>query len=286
MANAVKAPAPVTTAADLRECVRSWRANGERVALVPTMGALHTGHLALVRKAAELAGRVVVSIFVNPAQFAPNEDFARYPRDVARDRALLEEQGLTDSIYAPDVSEMYPEGVASDVVPKGPAAGLESDFRAHFFAGVATIVSRLFRQCRPDFAVFGEKDYQQLLVVRRLARDLDLGLEVVGVPTVREADGLALSSRNAYLDPGQRKIAGSLNRILRDVGARVRQGGGIAEAEAEGAARLIEAGFDRVDYVAVRDAETLAPVRDLARPARVLAAVRTGPVRLIDNMAI
>jgi pantoate--beta-alanine ligase len=285
MANSSKPPA-ATTATQLREYVSGWRRSHERVALVPTMGALHAGHLALVTHARKLAGRVVVSIFVNPTQFAPNEDFARYPRDVAVDRAMLEEQGLTDLIYAPSVEEMYPDGVTSDFVPKGPASGLESDFRPHFFAGVATVVAKLFHQCRPDFAVFGEKDYQQLLVVRELAKSIDIGLQVVGVPTVREADGLALSSRNAYLDARQRDIAGKLNVVLRQVADRARHGTRIGEAEAEGAAGLITAGFDRVDYVAIRDAETLAPVRDLKRPTRVLAAARTGQVRLIDNMAV
>ncbi|HYM17311.1 MAG TPA: pantoate--beta-alanine ligase [Micropepsaceae bacterium] len=286
MTNPSETPAVVTTAAQLRTHVDRWRRNGERVALVPTMGALHAGHLALVERAAELAGRVVVSIFVNPTQFAPLEDFGRYPRNPERDLAILRGQGKTDLVYGPDVSEIYPSGAVAEAAPKGPALGLETDFRPHFFAGVATVVSRLFLQSRSDFAVFGEKDYQQLLVVKELARNLGVGLEVVGVPTVREADGLALSSRNAYLDVQQRKVAGLLNVVLREVGVRVRQGASIPEAETHGAARLIAAGFERVDYVAVRDAETLFPVRDLKRPARVLAAARIGATRLIDNMAI
>jgi len=286
MTNPSKIPAVVTTAAQLGEQVNYWRANSERIALVPTMGALHAGHLALVERAAELAGRVVVSIFVNPTQFAPHEDFGRYPRNPERDRAILQGQGKTDLVYTPDVREMYPSGAVADAAPKGPALGLESDFRPHFFAGVATVVSRLFLQCRPDFAMFGEKDYQQLLVVKELARTLDIGLQVLGVPTIREADGLALSSRNAYLDARQRKIAGELNVVLHEVGARVRQGALVPEAEARGAARLIAAGFERVDYVALRDAETLVSVRDLHRPARVLAAARIGSTRLIDNMAV
>jgi pantoate--beta-alanine ligase len=286
MTNSSKTPAVVMTAAQLREQVDRWRRNGERVALIPTMGALHPGHLALVERGAELAGRVVVSIFVNPTQFAPHEDFGRYPRNPDHDLALLRGQGKTDLVYAPDIAEMYPGGAVAEAAPKGPALGLESDFRPHFFAGVATVVSRLFLQSRPDFALFGEKDYQQLLVVKELARKLGIGLEVVGVPTVREADGLALSSRNAYLDARQRKIAGELNAVLREVGVQVRHGASIPEAEAHGAARLIAAGFDRVDYVALRNAETLFPVRDLKRPARVLAAVRIGATRLIDNLAI
>ena len=286
MTNPPETPVTVTTAAQLREQVARWRRNGERVALVPTMGALHAGHLALVERATELAGRAVVSIFVNPTQFAPHEDFGRYPRNPERDLAMLQVQGKTDLVYAPDVSEMYPGGAVADAAPKGSALGLESDFRPHFFAGVATVVSRLFLQCRPDYAMFGEKDYQQLLVVKELARKLDIGLQVVGVPTIREADGLALSSRNAYLDPGQRKIAGQLNVALRKTGEWFRLGQPVPQAESQGAAHLIAAGFDRVDYVAVRDAETLASVRDLKRPARVLAAARIGGTRLIDNMAV
>jgi len=266
--------------------VRLWRAKGARVALVPTMGALHAGHLALVHEAKARADKVVVSIFVNPAQFAPHEDFARYPRDFAADRAKLEQAGGVDLIYAPDQKLMYPQGFATRIAVDGPSAGLESDFRPHFFGGVATVVAKLFIQCAPDFAVFGEKDYQQLLVVRRMAADLDLNLEIVGVPTVREADGLALSSRNAYLTPEQRGIAAHLNRVLRRVGDRAKSGTSIPQAEAEGAALLLDAGFDRVDYVAIRDAETLAPIREAARAARVLAAARVGGVRLIDNMPV
>ena len=250
------------------------------------MGALHEGHLALTREARARADQIVVSIFVNPAQFAPHEDFARYPRDLEKDRNTLERQGFADLIYAPDVQEMYPLGFATRLVVEGPAMGLESDFRPHFFSGVATAVAKLFLQAGPDFAMFGEKDYQQLLVVRRLAKDLDLGLEVVGVPTVREEDGLALSSRNAYLTADQRRTAGQLNRVLREVGMRARSGVSIPQAEAEGAAQLLEAGFDRVDYVAIRDAATLVPLRDVSGPARVLAAARTGAVRLIDNMPV
>ena len=250
------------------------------------MGALHEGHLALVREAKLRADKVVVSIFVNPAQFAPHEDFARYPRDMKADNGHLETQGVADLIYAPQVQDMYPEGSSTRIVVDGPAAGLESDFRPHFFTGVATIVTKLFLQCQPDFAMFGEKDYQQLLVVKRLAKDLDLGPEIVGVPTLREPDGLALSSRNAYLSAEQRKVAAHLNRALREVTARAKEGVSIPQAEAEGAASLLNAGFDRVDYVALRDAETLFPLRVLSGRSRVLAAARVGAVRLIDNMAV
>jgi pantoate--beta-alanine ligase len=275
-----------TKAAELRSRVRTWREKSARVALVPTMGALHEGHLALLREAKARADKVVVSVFVNPTQFAPHEDFSRYPRDMAADRRLLEAQGAADLIYAPDIQEMYPEGSATRVSVDGPAAGLESDSRPHFFGGVATIVTKLFVQCQPDIALFGEKDYQQLLVVKRLVTDLGLGLEIVGVPTLREADGLALSSRNAYLGAAERKVAAHLNRVLTEVAARAKQGISIPQAEAEGAASLLNAGFDRVDYVALRDSQTLFPLREIEGPARVLAAARIGGVRLIDNMPV
>jgi pantoate--beta-alanine ligase len=274
------------TVRELALVLEGWRRSGLRIALVPTMGALHAGHLELVRAAATRAERTVVSIFVNPAQFAPHEDFTRYPRNLEMDRLALEKAGTADLIYAPETGEIYPDGYATHIVIDGPARGLESDVRPHFFSGVATIVAKLFVQCRPDVAMFGEKDYQQLLVVRRLSIDLDLGTEIIAVPIVREADGLALSSRNAYLGKEQRRIAGMLNRVLDSVSARVRAGMSIPQAEAEGAAGLISAGFDRVDYVAIRDSQTLAPVRQISRPARVLSAARIGDVRLIDNKPI
>ena len=274
------------TAAQLRQTLTGWRNAGQSIALVPTMGALHEGHLALTREARGRADRVIVSIFVNQAQFAPHEDFARYPRDLEKDYASLQRHAAADLIYAPDIEQIYPPGFATKLIVEGPAAGLESDFRPHFFSGVATAVAKLFLQTGADFAIFGEKDYQQLLAVRRLAKDLDLGLQIIGVPTLREPDGLALSSRNAYLTEGQRRIAGQLNRVLKEVGTRARSGVSIPQAEAEGAAQLLEAGFDRVDYVAIRDTGTLAQLRDVLSPARVLAAARVGAVRLIDNMAV
>ena len=278
--------AVATNLAQLHAVLDPWRNAGSKIALVPTMGALHEGHLALVRQAAASADKVVVSIFVNPAQFAPHEDFGRYPRPFETDKQKLEEAGGVDLIYAPGASEMYPSGFATKITLDGPAMGLETDFRPHFFSGVATVVTKLFVQCRPNFATFGEKDYQQLLVVKRLSRDLDLGVEILAVPTVCEADGLALSSRNAYLSPDQRKVAARLNRVLLKVGERAKSGVPIAQAEGEGAAALIAAGFDRVDYVAIRDAETLVQVRSVEKPARVLAAARIGSVRLIDNRAV
>ncbi|HXJ00823.1 MAG TPA: pantoate--beta-alanine ligase [Micropepsaceae bacterium] len=273
-------------AVELRLRVRLWRNKGARIALVPTMGALHEGHMALVREARARAEKVVVSIFVNPAQFAPHEDFARYPRDIAKDRSSLEARGDADLIYAPATAAMYPQGFATHLSIDGPAAGLESDFRPHFFGGVATVVAKLLLQCAPDIAMFGEKDYQQLLVVKRLVKDLDLPLTIIGVPTLRKPDGLALSSRNAYLTAEQRQVAAHLNRALRSVADAAKSGVAIPQAEAEGGAALLQAGFDRVDYVAIRDAETLAPLRVLSGPARVLAAARIGGVRLIDNMSV
>ena len=278
--------AVATNLAQLRAVLDQWRKAGTRIALVPTMGALHDGHLAHVRQASAHADKVVVSIFVNPAQFAPHEDFGRYPRALESDKEKLERTGAVQLIYSPDPSEMYPAGFATQVSMEGPARGLETDFRPHFFAGVATVVTKLFVQCRPDIATFGEKDYQQLLVVKRLSRDLDLGVEIIAIPTVREADGLALSSRNAYLSADQRKVAAQLNKVLLDVGKRVTSGIPVPQAEAEGAAALIRAGFDRVDYVAIRDAETLVPLRAIDGPARVLAAARVGSIRLIDNRAV
>jgi len=275
-----------TTAAELRAATEPWRRSGQQIALVPTMGALHEGHLAHVKVAAAHAQRVVVSIFVNPTQFAPNEDFSRYPRDFDSDSAKLEGLGKVDLIYAPKTAEIYPDGFATRISVEGPALGLESDFRPHFFAGVATVVAKLFLHCRPHFATFGEKDYQQLLVVTRLAKDLDLGVEILPIPIVRDSDGLALSSRNAYLTNEQRQIAVQLNKVLREVAQRAKAGVSIPQTEAEGAAGLINAGFDRVDYVAVRDANTLAPLATVSGSARVLAAARLGTVRLIDNVAV
>ena len=251
--------------------------------MVPTMGALHDGHLSLVKAAA--APTVVVSIFVNPTQFAPHEDFDAYPRDLSGDIAKLETAG-TPIVFAPTAREMYPQGFATTIAVGGPSAGLETDFRPHFFAGVATVVAKLLLAALPDAAVFGEKDYQQLLVVKRLAKDLGLATGIIGAPILREADGLAMSSRNAYLSPGERAIAGKLNTVLHFAVTRTRKGGDLRDAEAMAAAELKAIGFDSVDYVAIRDAETLAVAENLRRPARILAAAKTGKTRLIDNMAV
>jgi pantoate--beta-alanine ligase len=277
-------PPVARTVKALRRRVAAWREAGERVALVPTMGALHAGHLELVRVGRRRADRVVVSIFVNPAQFAPSEDFTTYPRMFTADRRALAESA--DLVFAPTVAEMYPEGFATSVVPSGAAAAdLEDKFRPTHFQGVATVVAKLFTQAMPDVAVFGEKDYQQLRVVTRLARDLDLPLRVIGVPTVREEDGLAMSSRNRYLSAEERTLAALLPATLRSSAERIAAGRPVAAALAQGAARLAAGGFV-VDYLDARHATTLAPVRSRRDgPIRLLVAATLGTTRLIDNMA-
>jgi pantoate--beta-alanine ligase len=274
----------IRSISDLRAQVRSWREQGDSVALIPTMGALHEGHLQLVRLARNRAKRAVVSIFVNPTQFAPHEDFERYPRDEAGDLAKLAGVGC-DAVWGPTQSVMYADGFATRVVPAGAAEGLESDFRPHFFGGVATVCCKLFTQVQPDVAVFGEKDYQQLMVVTQMVRDLDLPLQIVGAPTVREADGLAMSSRNAYLTADERRIAPALHRVILEVAAKVAGGGDIGEATGAAKSALTQAGFGKIDYVDVRDAVTLKPVSPgSGRPLRVLAAAWLGKTRLIDNV--
>ena len=276
----------VHTIALLRSRLAAARREGARIGLVPTMGALHDGHLSLVRETRKVADKIVVSIFVNPAQFGPHEDFDRYPRTLDADADRLVAAGGTDLIFAPSVAEMYPEGFATRIEVGGPSQGLETDFRPHFFFGVATVVAKLMLAAMPDVATFGQKDYQQLLVVRRLAADLGLATEILGAPIVREADGLAMSSRNAYLSPGERKIAGQLNVILKQTVVSLRNGTAIAVGEVEGRRALLAAGFDSVDYLAVRGAATLAPIDSLDSPARVLTAAKVGSTRLIDNMAV
>lgn len=256
------------------------------MALVPTMGALHDGHVSLVRLAKRRAAKVVVSIFVNPAQFAPSEDFGSYPRTWKSDVAKLAAEDV-DLIWNPDVKTMYPDGFATRVVPEGPAvAGLEDRFRPHFFGGVATVVGKLFTQVRPDFAIFGEKDYQQLRVVARMARDLDLGVKVVGSRTVRERDGLAMSSRNVYLSAQERQTAPVLYRAMKESVRRLRAGDDVAAAMAVSAEMITQAGFT-LDYFEVRHAETLAPIGALKDgPMRILVAAKLGKTRLIDNVAV
>jgi pantoate--beta-alanine ligase len=277
----------VRTVAELRERVRGWRAQGHGVGLVPTMGALHEGHLSLVRRARQGAGRVLASVFVNPAQFAPGEDFERYPRDEAGDAALLASAGC-DLLYAPGVDQIYPPGFSTSVTVAGVSEPLDGIARPTHFAGVATVVAKLLIQAAPDLAVFGEKDYQQLQVIRRLVRDLDLPVRIIGAPTVRDADGLALSSRNAYLSEPQRRTAAQLNVILGQAAEALAQGAEVAPAEARAVQALLDAGFDSIDYVEVRGAEDLRRLGPgpVDGPARLLAAARLGKTRLIDNMAV
>ncbi|MBC6982001.1 pantoate--beta-alanine ligase [Caulobacter sp. 17J80-11] len=281
-------PLPVArTVADLRATVRGWRKAGESVGFVPTMGALHEGHLSLIREAKARADRVVASVFVNPKQFAAHEDLGTYPRQEGRDAELLAAEGC-DLLFLPSVEEMYPEGAVTSVSVGGPAEGLESDFRPHFFGGVATVVAKLLNQVQADVAVFGDKDYQQLLVVRQMARDLDIPTEIVGAPTARDDEGLALSSRNAYLSPEQRDRAVSLNLALAEAARRAAKGEPIARVEADAAAAILEAGFDKIDYVSIRRADDLKPFEGgvLRGPGRVLAAAWMGKTRLIDNLAV
>jgi pantoate--beta-alanine ligase len=281
-----RAPRVIQTIAGLRKAVGTYRKSGEKIALVPTMGALHDGHMSLVEAASNKAGRVIVSIFVNPEQFAPTEDFATYPRTMDTDVARLKRLGV-HVVWAPELAEMYPEGFSTRVAPGGPAyAGLEDAFRPHFFGGVATVVSKLFIQVAPDFAFFGEKDYQQLKVVTRMAADLDLPLQVVGVPTVREADGLALSSRNVYLSPDERRRAPLLHRTLQDCAEKIRQDEPLGRVMADGGQFLTSEGFV-LDYLEARNADTLEPVASAKQgPLRLLVAARIGTTRLIDNIPV
>ena len=274
------------TVADLRVQVASLRNAGKRIGFVPTMGALHEGHLALVAETRRRSDAVVASVFVNPTQFAAHEDLGTYPRQEARDAELLAGAGCS-ILFAPDAAEMYPQGFATSVQVGGPSEGLETDFRPHFFGGVAVVVAKLLNQVQADVAVFGEKDYQQLMVVRRMARDLDIPTEIVGAPTVRDGHGLALSSRNAYLSDDELAVARRLNVILREAGERAAAGQPVASVETGAAETLLEAGFARVDYVAIRQAESLAPFSGVVdAPARILAAAWLGKTRLIDNMAV
>jgi pantoate--beta-alanine ligase len=281
-----RSPMIVRTVPALRRALDSLRANKATTALVPTMGALHDGHVSLVRLAKRRATRVIVSIFVNPTQFAPSEDFSSYPRTWKADVAKLAAEEV-DVIWNPDVKTMYPDGFATRILTEGPAtAGLEDRFRPHFFGGVTTVVGKLFTQVRPDFAVFGEKDFQQLRVVTRMARDLDLGVRVIGSRTVRERDGLAMSSRNVYLSPEERRAAPALYRAMKEAARRLRAGNNIEAAMAGGAELAADAGFT-LDYFEVRHAETLAPIASVNDgPMRILTAARIGTTRLIDNVAV
>jgi pantoate--beta-alanine ligase len=270
----------------LKRAIAELRARGRTIALVPTMGALHAGHLSLVRIAQRRADCVIVSIFVNPAQFAPNEDLGTYPRTFAADLAALAKI-KADIVWAPTVQTMYPTGFATQIVPDGPAkAGLEDAFRRHFFSGVATVVAKLLIQCEPDIALFGEKDYQQLKVVARLARDLSLPTRIIGGATVREPDGLALSSRNAYLSKDERQAAPALYRALLECAAAIGAGEPITGSLVRSREAIVQAGF-ALDYLEARNAETLAPLGAAKdEPIRLLVAARIGKTRLIDNLAV
>lgn len=278
-------PKKIETVAGLRKQVAAWRKTGETIALVPTMGALHQGHLSLVRLAGKKADRTVVSIFVNPAQFAPSEDLASYPRDEDGDTAKLTALGV-DAIFAPDASEMYPRDFSTRVEVSGLTEGLCGRSRPHFFGGVATVVSKLLLQCLPDQAIFGEKDYQQLLVIRRMARDLDIPVKILGGPIVREKDGLAMSSRNAYLTSDERARAPQLHRTIAAAAEKLSEGAEVADILEAAHGELADAGF-AVDYLEVRNAESLTPIAGAVNePARVFVAVFLGKTRLIDNVAV
>ncbi len=270
---------------DLRKQVAKWREAGKSVALVPTMGALHDGHLGLVKLAKKKCDRVVVSIFINPTQFAASEDLSRYPRDEAGDLKKLASVAA-DLVWAPTATEMYPDGFSTGVVPGSAAEDMEGAIRPQHFGGVATVCCKLFSQVTPDIAIFGEKDYQQLTVLKQMVRDLNLPLKIVGAPTERAEDGLALSSRNAYLTDAERKVAPALFAVISEVAKAVGKGADIPASVANAKRKLLAAGFAAVDYVEVRDAETLAEVeRKAGDKLRVLAAARLGKTRLIDNVA-
>ncbi|MFE0014205.1 pantoate--beta-alanine ligase [Mesorhizobium sp. NPDC059054] len=280
----MKRPQVVETVSDLRAVVREWRKQGLSVAMVPTMGALHDGHVSLMRIGLERADRCVVSIFVNPTQFAPTEDLDKYPRQLAADLDRLAQAGV-QLAFTPTAAEMYPEGFAAKVTIGGPSAGLETDFRPTFFEGVATVVAKLFLQTLPDLAIFGEKDYQQLCVVKKLCRDLDIPVEIVGAPTVRDAEGLAMSSRNAYLSPGELAQARELNKILRHAAQALHLGADAQQTLDEARRQILAAGFGSVDYVEARESDTLASWRR-DQEGRILVAARLGATRLIDNVEI
>tara|TARA_B100000963_G_scaffold59035_1_gene47069 strand:- start:626 stop:1462 length:837 start_codon:yes stop_codon:yes gene_type:complete len=268
------------TITDMRVQVTAWKANGLRVGLVPTMGALHAGHLSLVSEIAPHCDRIITSIFINPTQFAAHEDLGAYPRDEAADLIALQAT-KTDCVFAPEVSEMYPNGFTTAITLDGPALDLETNYRPHFFGGVVLIVNKLLSQSQTDVAIFGEKDYQQLLVIRRMVRDLDLPVKILSGPIIREADGLAMSSRNVYLTGVQRTIAAKLNGILKTL-AKSQDDRETAEAQAHDA--LLKAGFTGVDYATIRDAETLTAPTAATTSRRALIVARLGELRLLDNM--
>jgi pantoate--beta-alanine ligase len=275
----------VRTVADLRAAVAQYRRSSASVGLVPTMGALHDGHLTLMRSAKLDNARVIATIFINPRQFGPTEDLARYPRDEAADVAMLKEIGI-DLLFAPDVGEIYPEGFSTGVSVGGLTQYLEGISRPHFFGGVATVVAKLLLQAMPDRAYFGEKDFQQLQVVRRMVRDLNIPVAIVAVPTIREADGLAMSSRNRYLSPAQRKMASALPQVMHDTVTELRAGLVASPILANAKGRLHKAGFDSVDYLELCDEATLQPIPIARAPSRLFVAAYMGATRLIDNWPV
>ncbi|MEI7669836.1 MAG: pantoate--beta-alanine ligase, partial [Pseudomonadota bacterium] len=270
---------------DLRAAIQSIRSSGKKVALVPTMGALHVGHLSLVELAREKADSVIVSIFVNPTQFGANEDFSKYPRTEEDDLAKLEKLNL-DIVYLPSIAEMYDENAKTFVRVKDISEELCGFYRPGHFDGVATIVTKLFMQALPDFAIFGEKDYQQLHIIRQFTKDLDIPVEIISAPIMREPDGLAMSSRNRYLNAEERIIAASLYRTLCETAEKIMQGQDIEEILNEAKANLIKLGFNKIDYIELRDAKTLAPAQDTEKSTILLAAVHLGKTRLIDNITV
>ena len=275
----------VRTVKDLRDQVKAWRIQGLTIGLVPTMGSLHEGHLSLVKKALEKTDRVIGTVFVNPKQFAPHEDFDTYPREEDSDREKLETAGA-HLLYAPLPQEMYPDNFQTSVNVEGLGQGLCSDQRPHFFGGVATVVTKLLIQAMPDVAVFGEKDYQQLCIIKKLAADLDLPIEIIGGAIVRDAEGLALSSRNQYLDDAQLQTARQLNKVLFATAAALRSGTPVTQALENGKQQILDAGFNQLDYLELRTAETLEPQEAYTAPGRLFVAARLGETRLIDNISV
>jgi len=275
----------IRTSAELREKVAAWKRSGMLVGVVPTMGALHDGHLSLARAAREQSDRVIVTIFVNPMQFNNPDDLTKYPRDEAHDLALLEAEGV-DVLFAPVVDEVYPDGFATTVSVSGVSEPLEGAFRPGHFDGVATVVSKLFGMTQAGRAFFGEKDWQQLQVVRRLVEDLNIPIRIIGCPTIREADGLAMSSRNVRLSAAERAQAPALHQIMQAAAAEIRDGAPVGETLMNAQAAILEAGFCAVEYLELRSVEGLRPMTNLSEPARMLVAAQLGDVRLIDNIAV
>jgi len=275
----------IRTSAELRDKVAAWKRSGMLVGVVPTMGALHDGHLSLVREARQQSDRVIVTIFVNPMQFNNKDDLKKYPRDESHDLAMLDAEGV-DVLFAPGVDEVYPEGFSTVVSVSGVSEPMEGAFRPGHFEGVATVVAKLFGMTQAGRAFFGEKDWQQLQVVKRLVTDLNIPVRVIGCPTIRETDGLAMSSRNVRLSAEERAIAPRLHEIMQAAAAQMRGGKNVGRALIDAAAEIVEAGFHDVEYLELRTVEGLRPAEDLSEPARMLVAAYLGDVRLIDNIAV